>query len=147
MTVVTGQLMDRELQTEAMRMGAFHGVKVLEHVSDLPSLMAQSDLLITMAGYNSINEALAVGCPIVTIPRLGPSAEQRLRAEALERAGLARYLRREDLSAESIARLLLKSPPKEGGTRLNTGGVRNAARVLASLCAFSKLTELERTHA
>ncbi|MGB3314262.1 MAG: response regulator [Albidovulum sp.] len=147
MTVITGPLMDRELQTEAMRLGALHGVEVLEHVTDLPSWMAQSDLLITMTGYNSINEALAVGCPIVTVPRLGPSAEQRLRAEALERAGLAYYLRREDLSATSIARLLGKVPKPGGSNPLNTNGVRNAARVLASLCTISKRIELERTHA
>jgi predicted glycosyltransferase len=147
MTVITGPLMDRELQTEAMRMGPLHGVEVLEHVPNLPALMARSDLFITMAGYNSINEALVVGCPIVTVPRLGPSAEQRLRAEALERAGLAHYLRREDLNAASIARLLLKTPSPAGGRALNTSGVQNAARVLASLCAIPKPTELERTHA
>lgn len=147
MTVITGPLMDRELQTEAMRLGALHGVEVLEHVTDLPSRMVQSDLLITMTGYNSINEALAVGCPIVTVPRLGPSAEQRLRAEALEHAGLAHYLRREDLSATSIARLLLKPPPPVSGRRLNTNGVRNAARLLASLCTTSQPAEQERSHA
>ena len=147
MTVITGPLMDRELQTEAMRAGALNGVEVLEHVVDVPALMAQSDLFITMAGYNSINEALAVGCPVVTVPRLGPSAEQRLRAEALERAGLAHYLRREDLSAASIARLLRKGPQTPGRSTLNTDGVRNAARVLASLCILPTPTEQERKHA
>lgn len=146
MTVVTGPLMDRELQTEAMQLGLVHGVEVLEHVPDLPALMVQSDLLITMTGYNSINEALAVGCPIVTVPRLGPSSEQRMRAEALERAGLARYLRREDLSPASIARLLL-APPPVADRQLNINGVRNAARVLADLCLSPKPRELERTHA
>lgn len=147
MTVITGPLMDRELQTEAMRLGALNGVEVIDHVADLPARMRRSDLLITMAGYNSINEALAVGCPIVTVPRLGPSAEQRLRAEALERAGLAHYLRREDLSASSIARLLLKTPQRGDSTSLNINGVQNAARVLASLCTVSNHTEPERSHA
>lgn len=147
MTVITGPLMDRELQTEAMRLGARNGVEVLEHVADLPSLMAQSDLLITMTGYNSINEALAVGCPIVTVPRLGPSAEQRLRAEALERAGLAHYLRREDLSAASIARLLLEAPHIGRVTPPNTNGVQNAARLLASFCTSSTSTIPEPSHA
>ena len=146
MTVITGPLMDSELQTEAMRLGALHGVEVLEHVADLPSMMARSDLLITMAGYNSINEALAVGCPIVTVPRLGPSAEQRLRAEALERTGLARYLRREDLSPASIARLL-RAPPVADASWLDTDGVRNAAGVLASICAEAEQSKKERVHA
>jgi len=147
MTVITGPLMDRELQIEAMHMGALHGVEIREHVPDLTALMAQSDLFITMTGYNSINEALAVGCPIVTVPRLGPSAEQRLRAEALDRAGLAHYLRREDLSAKSVAKLLRKPPKPAHGDWLNTNGVQNAARLLASFCSMPKPTEQERTHA
>lgn len=147
MTAVTGPLMDQELQVEAVRLGARHGVEVTDHVSDLPALMARSDLLLTMTGYNSVNEALATGCPIVTVPRLGPSAEQRLRAEALERAGLAHYLRREDLGPESIARLLVRTPPAQATSRLDCDGVRNAARVLASICAHTDHTSKERAHA
>ena len=147
MTVITGPLMDRELQAESMRLGLRAGVEVLEHVADLPALMSRADLLITMTGYNSINEALAMGCPIVTVPRLGPSAEQRLRAEALERAGLARYLRREDLSPQSIAPLLQKAPPATAGLRLNMNGVRNAAELLASICPARTHLKPEPAHA
>ena len=147
MTVITGPLMDLELQTESVRMGAKFGVEVLKTVADLPSLMTNSDLLITMAGYNSINEALAVGCPIVTVPRLGPSAEQRLRAEALERAGLAHYLRREDLSPQSIAKLLLATHLAPQTARLNTDGVRNAGRIISSMCSTAPHPKMERAHA
>lgn len=147
MSVITGPLMDLELQTEAMRLGAKFDVEVLKTVANLPSLMARADLLITMTGYNSINEALAVGCPIVTVPRLGPSAEQRLRAEALEQAGLAHYLRREDLSAENVAKLLLTAPVISSAARLNTDGVRNAAKVIAAMCATDTETKMERAHA
>ncbi len=147
MSVITGPLMDLELQTEALRLGTKFGVEVLKTVADLPSVMARSDLLITMTGYNSINEALAVGCPVVTVPRLGPSAEQRLRAEALEQAGLAHYLRREDLSPDSIAKLLLKTPAAPQAARLNTDGVRNAAKLIASMCTPATNTKMERAHA
>ncbi|MFK7944310.1 MAG: glycosyltransferase, partial [Paracoccaceae bacterium] len=125
----------------------FRQTEVLDHVANLPVFMARSDLLITMTGYNSINEALAVGCPIVTVPRLGPSAEQRLRAEALERAGLAHYLRREDLSAQSIAKLLRSSPRASHPARLRTDGVQNAARKIASLCDTDTDKKVERAHA
>ena len=147
MTVITGPLMDAELKTEAKRLGARLGVEVLEHVADLPARMARTDLLITMTGYNSINEALAIGCPIVTVPRLGPSAEQRLRAEALERTGLARHLRREDLSPASIARLLQQAPPRPSGPDLDMDGVRKAAAVLAGLCTTPEHSDKERAHA
>src|SRR5690606_28757260 len=43
--------------------------------------IARSDLVVSMAGYNSTVEALAAGTPALLIPRSGPSAEQRTRAE------------------------------------------------------------------
>lgn len=140
-TAITGPLMDPELKAEAFRLGEKARVTVLEHVPDLPSLMTKADLLITMTGYNSINEALAVGCPIITVPRLGPSAEQRMRAEALERHGLARYLRREELTAERLARLMSEPPPRFSRMTLDTNGVRNAASILAGLIETQPETE------
>ena len=140
-TVITGPLMDPELRAEAHRLGEKAKVTVLEHVPDLPSLMSASDLLITMTGYNSINEALAIGCPIITVPRLGPSAEQRLRAEALERHGLARYLRREDLTAERLARLMAEQPPRPSQVTLNINGVQNAAACLSEMIETQLETE------
>lgn len=146
LTVITGPLMDQELKDEALRLGTEAGVEVLEHVADLPGMMAASDLLITMTGYNSINEALAIGCPILTVPRLGPSAEQRLRAEALERRGLARHLRREDLSPASLAREMLRVPPRVPEGLLNIDGVRNATDALAALIDDARQPEKERAH-
>lgn len=140
-TVITGPLMDPELRAEACRLGERVNVTVLEHVPDLPSLMTKADLLVTMTGYNSTNEALAVGCPIITVPRLGPSAEQRIRAEALERHGLARYLRREDLTAERLARLMSEPTPRPSRKTLDTDGVRNAANALAELIETQSETE------
>lgn len=140
-TAITGPLMDPELQAEAHRLGERAHVTVLEHVPDLPSLMTDADLFITMTGYNSINEALAIGCPIITVPRLGPSAEQRLRAEALERHGLARYLRREDMTAERLARLMTEPTPRLSHAPLNINGVQNAAAILAGLIETQSETE------
>ncbi|MDU8943178.1 response regulator [Ovoidimarina sediminis] len=147
LTVVTGPLMDAELRSEALRIGAVAGVEVLERVSDLPALMGEADLLLTMAGYNSINEGLAVGCPIVTVPRLGPSSEQRLRAEALERLGLARYLRREDLRPETLARIMRQTPPRPNPQSLKMDGVRMAARILARMIGEVRHPDRERAHA
>ena len=131
MSVITGPLMDEELKVQLHQLGKAAGVDVLDHVNDLPALMANTDLLITMTGYNSINEALAIGCPILTVPRLGPSSEQRLRAEALERLGLARVLDREELSAKRLAELITAAPPRAADWLPDMQGVSNAANILA----------------
>lgn len=135
MTVVLGPLMDPELRQEAHHLGAVENVEVLDQVHDMPERLRRSDLFISMTGYNSINEAIATGCPIVTVPRLGPSAEQRLRAEALEAARLARYLRREELSPASLATLLTKGVPQLRARGFNAHGASCAASVLKGLCA------------
>lgn len=130
MTVVTGPLMDEEMQAEALRSAAPLRVEVKIHVPDLTAEMERTDLLVTMAGYNSINEALALGCPVVTVPRLGPSAEQRMRADRLAALGLARVLHREDLSAAALATLIAAPLQRPPSMSLRLDGAEQAAALL-----------------
>ena len=53
---------------------------------DILSMMKACDLTVSMAGYNTLCEALSMGKPIVVVPRAGPTREQRLRAQLM--AGL-----------------------------------------------------------
>lgn len=148
MTVVTGPLMDEELRIAASARAARLGVVCLDSVPDLGSLLHAADLLITMTGYNSINEALAQGCPIITVPRLGPSAEQRIRAETLAARGLARHLCRETLTPESLARMMKAPPPVARTEGLSFDGARRAAAMLAlHLTRTRSRYEEEVTHA
>lgn len=133
MTIVTGPLMDVELQGEAAIRAATLGIELKRHVSDLTEEMARADLLITMTGYNSINEALAMGCPVVTVPRLGPSAEQRLRADRLSALGLARILDRETLTPKTLARVLTEPVPFVPPNALKMDGAEQAACILQDL--------------
>jgi predicted glycosyltransferase len=146
MTIVTGPLMDAELQTDTATRAVPLGIEVKTHVSDLTVEMARSDLLVTMTGYNSINEALAMGCPVVTVPRLGPSAEQRLRAERLDALGLARVLNRETLTPDALARVLTAPLPNVPPRPLDMDGAEQAARILQTLIE-TQVTEQEAIHA
>ncbi|MGB3313511.1 MAG: response regulator [Albidovulum sp.] len=148
MTVVTGPLMDEELRIAASVRAAQLGVVCLDRVPDLGALLDDADLLITMTGYNSINEALAQGCPIITVPRLGPSAEQRIRAETLAARGLARHLCREALSAEALAHMMMAPPPEVRTGSLCFDGARRAAGVIADhLAQCQSLHVEEAAHA
>ena len=49
-----------------------------------------------MGGYNTLVDATRLGKPTVIIPRMGPSGEQRTRAECFQRLGFARSLLPED---------------------------------------------------
>jgi predicted glycosyltransferase len=111
LTLIAGPLMDAELSAALRHRSAEAGAIYHDSVSDLPALLAGSDLFVTMAGYNSVTEALAVGCPAVVVPRVGPSGEQRIRAERLQALGLATVIWRHDMTAGRMAEALTARPP------------------------------------
>src|SRR2546429_938119 len=55
-------------------------VRVLVHVDDHLSYMNAADLVVTMAGYNTLYQLLRLRKKGLVIPRSGPSAEQQTRA-------------------------------------------------------------------
>lgn len=66
---------------------------------DFPQLLAGCALSISQAGYNTVLDLVAAARPAIVVPfDEGAETEQAVRAEAMERAGLARSLR---LSATS----------------------------------------------
>lgn len=70
---------------------------------DLGSSLRGADLVIAMAGANTVAEILDADVPAILAPRTRPRKEQLLRAERLESLGLARVL---DLEAgDAAARL------------------------------------------
>lgn len=111
LTLIAGPLMDAELSSALRHRAAEAGAIFRDAVPDLPALLARSDLFLSMCGYNSITEALVTGCPTVVVPRVGPSGEQRIRAERLQAMGLARVVWRHDLSATRMASVLTARPP------------------------------------
>ena len=63
-------------------------VEIVPYVSDSLSTIAEADLVVCMAGYNTLSEVLFVGKKALVIPRSGPSAEQRMRSALLAQRGL-----------------------------------------------------------
>lgn len=110
LTLIAGPLMDAELSAALRHRAGAAGAICHDTVADLPALLVASDLFITMAGYNSVTEALVTGCPAVVVPRVGPSGEQRLRAERLQALGLATVVWRHELTAARMAAALTSRP-------------------------------------
>ncbi len=72
-------------------------------VADNFQLMAVADAVVSMGGYNSVCEALAVARPLVIVPRATHKVEQLIRAEALAVRGLARWIHPRELNGERLA--------------------------------------------
>jgi len=63
-------------------------VRLVQYLDDSLSAIAASDLAVCMAGYNTLAEALKWKKKVLAIPRVGPSAEQRLRVGLFKGRGL-----------------------------------------------------------
>ncbi len=92
-TVVLGPLMHPLHARRLKRMArSLRNVRTLSFHADLPRLLAETDLVVAMAGYNTVAEILQTRVNSVLLPRVFPRREQLIRAERLEAAGLARSL-------------------------------------------------------
>lgn len=130
--IVTGPLMP-ESESAAL-LDAVHppATRVVPFAPDLTSWINAADLVISMAGYNTVTEALGYGKRMVVVPRVEP-AEQRIRAERLAGRGLLRMVHPRDLTPEELARQVqaaLASPPPD--VRLDFGGLGRAGNLLAA---------------
>jgi predicted glycosyltransferase len=134
--MVTGPLMAGE-QNELLRRRAAErpDVELIDYTTDLiPSLRA-ADLVVSMAGYNTSAEILALRKRAILVPRAAPRAEQRLRANLLAQMGAVFSIEPGDDLAQKLAELIpaaLASPARaeSAGTAIDLNGAERVARYL-----------------
>jgi len=92
-TIVLGPLM-HPLQMRHVKRTArtLRNVRVHAFHADIPRLLSESDVVVSMAGYNTVSEILQARVNAVLLPRVFPRREQLIRAQRLEALGLARSL-------------------------------------------------------
>ena len=137
--LVTGPLMPAGHQRGLGEQAARVDVTCVPFVDDMAGLLGRADVVVAMAGYNSICEVLAAGAPTVVVPRVAPRHEQLLRASRMAERGLVRLVHPDALSAASLA-AAVRGQAEIGRdeirarlvSRLDTGGLRKAASVLAA---------------
>ncbi len=86
-----------------------HRVTLVDFSPRLEEYIAAADLVVSMAGYNTLTEIMALQKRAIVIPRLQIIAEQLLRASLFERLGLIRMLRPDQLSPDFMAETLLSA--------------------------------------
>jgi len=133
--LVGGPLLDeRDARRLRRRAEALDHVQVRRFHADLPWLLAESDAVVAMAGYNTVAEILQSGKPAVLLPRTHPRMEQALRAERLAALGLASSLidpRPLELM-QTVERALRTGPPPLD-RRPSLEGVQNLCGVARQL--------------
>lgn len=111
-------------------------VSVYRFRPDFAGLLAGAKLSVSQAGYNTVCDILRAGCHALLIPfTAGGETEQTVRAERLEKLGLAHVLTEDDLSAESMTRAIetalaaTNRPPHT----LDLDGAQRTAEILRGL--------------
>jgi predicted glycosyltransferase len=104
--------------------------RVERFVPNLGELMASADVVVAMAGYNTVCEIESSGRPAVLVPRVWPRQEQILRALKRQQDGLARVVHPDCLTPDGLWKAIeacigspAVPPPRQ------PGGPAAAARV------------------
>lgn len=135
--IVLGPLIDpdhaRALKRRAKDSGRVH--LQLFH-ADLPHLLANSDAVVGMAGYNTTVEVLQSRIPAVLCPRSFPRREQLLRAERLAELGLLDCLPNPTPQAlrKTLEDLLRRGPSRAPLPRLS--GCEQLVRIVGELAGI-----------
>jgi predicted glycosyltransferase len=103
---ITGPLMRRDEIQDLRARSAQLPVRVFWCVEQAPVYFETADLIVSMAGYNTLVEAIRLGKKVLAIPRLGPSAEQGMRADVFSRLGVVRAVGSRERSPKAMARLI-----------------------------------------
>lgn len=102
-TIVFGPQMSAGTRAElTTRFDYLTDVEFREFEPGLMELYAQADLVVSMAGYNTVCELLSFGRNAILVPRAEPVKEQLIRARLLKAAGLFEMVEPDELSPETL---------------------------------------------
>ena len=101
--IVTGSEMPQQHKDEIQNMArGLKQVQIVDFTPDLAAYMQAADLIISMAGYNTTVEILAMNKAAIVIPRVKPVKEQWIRAEHMDKLGLLKCIHPDQLSPELL---------------------------------------------
>ena len=136
--VLPGPLLSESRVNEIRRASEGLPVQVHHFVADVTTLLAESDLVISMGGYNAVAEILAHAHRALLIPREWPRQEQFLRAQRMTTLGYTDMLRMKYLNAESLWSQVISAMSKTDSpvARMrenDSGSLTGAAHVATTL--------------
>jgi predicted glycosyltransferase len=90
--LVTGPFLSRNDKDQILERANNLGVTSYEFFADMENLIAASDIVVCMGGYNTICEVLSLKTMSLVIPRETPRKEQYIRAQAFNRKNLIEFI-------------------------------------------------------
>jgi predicted glycosyltransferase len=109
-TVVFGpQMPAGSRQRLLARFAPLTDVTFLDFDADLAGRYATADIVVSMAGYNTVCELLSCAMRAVLVPRSKPVGEQLLRARLLAARGLFQIVEPDDLRPDHLISVVLRA--------------------------------------
>ncbi len=113
-----------EQDRRRIRLAAAHpGLVIQEFNNDMMGCIDAADLVVSMAGYNTICEILSLRKRAIVVPRVRPVQEQWIRAERLAQLGVLRALHPDHVTPTK----LMSAVSEE--LNADDGGVQKACKV------------------
>ncbi len=120
---------------DAISAAAPSHVSVFRFRRDFASLLSGARLSVSQAGYNTVCDILRAGCRALLVPFIaGGETEQTVRAERLEKLGLASVLTETDLSDATMTDAIGKAlaAPDVPPGHLDLEGARHTAQLIGT---------------
>jgi predicted glycosyltransferase len=106
--IVSGPEMPLNQRQALLRLSTKHtNVQIREFTDDLINYMSAADLVVSMAGHNTISEILSLRKRAIVVPRVAPVAEQWIRAERMAKLGLFKVIHPQHLTAHRLIQTVL----------------------------------------
>lgn len=94
----------QEIQKQALQ---YTGVEVQVFTDNLLGYLDAADAVVSMGGYNTLTEILALDKRTVVVPRISPSQEQLIRAERFMGNGLIRAIHPDHLQPKTLMQAVI----------------------------------------
>lgn len=91
------------------RYSGHSNIVLIDFVQSAEAYFAAADVIVSMGGYNTLSEIVALKKSAIVVPRLSGSTEQFIRANRFAELGLLTMLHPEEATPERIAALVLRS--------------------------------------
>ena len=132
--VTTGPFMSKEQRALLNEKTQNLPIVVSRLGADSVRYLRRADLVISMAGYNTISEILHFRKNAIVVPRAGPSAEQTMRSRLMSERGLFSTIHPTRLTAANLAEMIwkkLRQKPRINEEQMpDLGGASRAAALI-----------------
>ncbi|QDO88616.1 glycosyl transferase family 28 [Ornithinimicrobium ciconiae] len=135
--VVAGPQMPAE-DLATLQAQAAPGTRVVGSVPDGLATIRRASAVVSMAGYNTVNEVMSTDTPVLLVPRELPRQEQLIRALGLKAAGAVDMERLENLTAERLSIWFAGAVHRtQDRTHLDLAGLAGVAHRVADIARAS----------